>query len=220
MNCTTWHDYRLVTTPTTPGGFAGEPVHPAYYPRLWEAAGFTPVSQYGSYWTPPLVSEHARFAARAEGAYASGVEVRPVSVGDLPAMYQLAMLGFEHAYMFSRVEPDEFAALYTADRAASVAGTSFVAVEDGRPLGFLYTFVAELPDGPAGVFKSVAVHPDARGRNVYMALFARAFESFLDRKLERAITALIHVDGTPAKMGWNDPARTYKQYALYEHTTR
>jgi GNAT superfamily N-acetyltransferase len=218
MNFTTWHDYRLITERTEPGGFTGEPVHPEYYPQLWQGAGFAPTARYGSYWFPALAAQHAKFAARAQAALDAGIDVRPSSVGDLPAMYQLAMIGFSEAHMFSRIEPDEFAALYTADRAASVAGTTFVAVEDGRPLGFIYSFVAELPTGPAGVAKTVAVHPDARGRNVYQALFARVFETFLERNLERGIAALIHVDGTPSKMGWQDPARLYKSYALYEQT--
>jgi GNAT superfamily N-acetyltransferase len=218
INFTTWHDYRLIVERTSPGGFTGEPCHPSYYPRLWQAAGFAPTSRYGSYWTPALAPTHARFAARAANALDAGVMVRPMTVGDLPALFQLAMIGFADAHLFSRVEPDEFAALYGADRAASVAGTTFVAVAEGRPLGFLYTYVADLPDGPAGIFKSVAVHPDARGRNVYQALFARAFEAFLERGLDRAIAALIHVDGSPAKMGWQDPDRIYKHYALFELT--
>ncbi|MCB9559391.1 MAG: GNAT family N-acetyltransferase [Kofleriaceae bacterium] len=216
INFTTWHDYRLVTDAPEPGWFTGEPSHPAYYPRLWRAAGFTPASAYGSYWMPELGPLHDRFLARAERAADAGVTVRPVSVGDLPAVYQLSMIGFRDAHMFSQIEPDEFAALYGADRAASVASTSFLAVDDGRPVGFLYTFMTDLPRGRVGVAKSIAIRPEARDRGVYHALFAAAIGAFRDHDAVAGIAALIHIDGEPAKMGWQVPDRRFKTYELFE----
>jgi GNAT superfamily N-acetyltransferase len=217
INFSTWNDYRFRTECTEPGAwFAGEPFHPDYYPRLWEAAGFRAASRYGSYWFGDLEDQLARFAPRAAAAADDGVEVRALRVGDLPSLYQLAVSGFRTAYMYSPIEPDEFASIYGADRAVESAGTSFVAVADGRPIGFVYNFVAPLPRGPAGVVKTIVVSPEARKRSVYHALMAASFRVFLDGGLTRGIAGLMHEDGEPQKMGWCVPQNLLSKYVVYE----
>lgn len=216
INYSTWNDYRLTTEATEPGWFAGEPYHPSYYPRLWAAAGFAVATRYGSYWLGDLAAVCARFAPKIARARASGVELRALRAGDLPSLYQLAIAGFRGAYMYSPIEPDEFAAIYSADRAADVAGTSFVAVDEGRPLGFVYTYVADLPRGRAGVVKTIVVAPEARDRGVYHGLLATALQAFLDQGVTRALGALMHAEGEPALMGWCRPENLFKQYVLYE----
>ena len=213
----TWNDYRFTEGPSTsPGWFQGEPLHPESYPRLWGLAGFAVATRYGSYWLGDLEAVRARFAGKIARARNAGVVVRSVSEADLPSLYQLALAGFRGAYMYSPIEPDEFASLYTADRAADVAGTSFIATLDGRSVGFVYNYVAALPDGPAGIVKTIVVAPEARALGVYHDLLATSLGAFLERGVTRAIGALMHADGDPSLMGWCRPEMTFKQYALHE----
>jgi GNAT superfamily N-acetyltransferase len=217
INYSTWNDYRFRTLCTEPGvSFAGEPFHPDYYPRLWEAAGFRVATNYGSYWFGDLDAMIERYAPRVAASVDAGVEIRSLRVGDLPMLYQLAISGFRNAYMYSPIEPDEFASIYGADRAAESSATSFVAVHDGKPIGFQYNFIASLPSGPVGVAKTIAVSPEARGRSTYHALMSASYRSFLDAGMTRAIAALIHEDGEPAKMGLCVPDNLLAKYALYE----
>jgi hypothetical protein len=217
INYSTWNDYRFVVgDPTSRGWFQGEPLHPESYPRLWGLAGFAVATRYGSYWLGDLEAVRARFAGKISNARNAGVVVRPVSAGDLPSLYQLALGGFRSAYMYSPIEPDEFASLYTADRAADVAGTSFIATLDGRAVGFVYNYVAALPDGPAGIVKTIVVVPEARALGVYHDLLATSLGTFLERGVTRALGALMHADGDPSLMGWCRPEMTFKQYELYE----
>lgn len=209
----TWNDYRFTVGGDDAGWFPGEPRHPAYYPRLWEQAGFTVCARYGSYWLgdlPAIVAKFAPVIAR------GGAEVRPVTAADLPSLYRLAMSGFRDAFMYSPIEPDEFASLYAGDRVTAGLATSFLATEQGRPCGFIYTYVADLPGGPAGVIKTVLVDGAARGGGAYATLMSAAIEAFLAGGVTRALGGLMHADGSPAAMGWCRPEMSFKQYVLLE----
>lgn len=211
INYSTWNDYRFATE--TGGWFRGEPYHPAYYPALWANAGFDVCAHYGSYWLGPLAPVVERcLPVAARGA----TTVRPVTSADLPALYQLAIAGFHRAFMYAPIEPEEFASLYAGERVTSATATSFLAVDRGRPCGFVYTYVADLPDGPAGIFKTVVVDPRVRGTSAYAALTIAGIEAFRARGVDRAICGLMHADGSPAAMGWCRPEMSFKQYVLLE----
>jgi hypothetical protein len=214
MNYSTWNDYRFVVAQNEPGSFRGEPDHPSFYPRLWERAGFAPVSRYASHWID-MPEALARWVPKVARARELGVTVRAATMADAPAIYRLALAAFADAYLYSPIEPDEFASIYGADRVATSA--PYLALVDGEPVGFLYAFVADLPRGRAGVIKTVAVAPAARDRGVYHALFAGALQAFVDAGVPSAIAALMHVDGSPALMGWARPGTLWKEYALYQH---
>ncbi len=205
MNGATWFDYRFVVAGDA-ASFTGEPRHPAYYPRLWEAAGFAPCSHYGSFWIDDVDAVLDRWAPKV----ARDVVVRPAAAGDLPAIHAIAHEAFAGAYMFSPIGLAELAALYGG---AAGGGGAFV-VDD---LGFTYTFVADLGGEPVTILKTIAISPAARDRGVYHALFSAALRAGRERGARRAIAALIHLDGSPALMGWQR-GRVFKRYALYEHS--
>ena len=215
MNFTTWHDYRFVTEGEA-GWIPGEPYHHRYYPRLWEASGFAAAGRYASHWVADIDAVLARFAARAELATASGVSLRPVEPGDLPALYRLAVAGFADNWQYSPIDPEEFAALYSGERSAAGAATSYVAVAGGAPIGFYYTFRAVLPAGETSIGKTIVVDAGQRDRGVYHLMMS-AWLREAKAAVGRAIAALFHCDGSPALMGWERAGAAFKRYALYEH---
>lgn len=217
INYSTWNDYRFVVRETEPGAwFPGEPRHPAYYPRLWEAAGFVACSGYASHWIDELPAQIARMAPKVARSREAGATLRPIGVADLPALYHLAHAAFRDAYMFSPLEPDEFAALYGREQATIASDTSYLALLGDRPVGFVYGFVADVGGAPAGIIKTIAIAPEARDAGIYHALLSEVMASFAGLGIRRAIAALMHLDGSPALMGWQRGA-LFKQYALYEH---
>ena len=213
MNYSTWNDYRFVVARTEGGTFRGEPEHPDYYQRLWEAAGARVVSRYASHWID-MPAALARWAPKLARAREAGLTVRRASAADAPAIFALALAGFRDAYMYSPIEPDEFASIYGADRASD--GLTYLVLDGGRPIGFMHSFLADLPRGRVGIAKTIAVAPDARDRGAYHLLFASALEGFQAAGVGDAIAALFHLDGTPAQMGWAQPGTLFKQYALYD----
>jgi GNAT superfamily N-acetyltransferase len=217
VNFTTWHDYRFATD-GGPGWVPGEPYHHDYYPELWTGAGFGVVSRYATHWVNDTQAVIDRFADRAALAARSGVVLRTVEASDLPALYRLAITGFAANYMYTPIEPDEFAHLYAADGARLQAGasTSYVALADGAPVGFYYTFGASLPGGEASVGKTIVVDPAVRDRGIYHLMMSAWLIAARDSG-RRALPALFHLDGSPALMGWQRSGDLFRTYALFEH---
>jgi hypothetical protein len=213
MAYSTWNDYRFVVERTEPGSFRGEPDHPDHHVRLWERAGFVPCARYASHWID-VRGALDRWAPKVERARAGGLSVRAASAADARSIFQLALCGFRDAYMYAPIEPDEFASIYGADRAAD--GLTFLAIEAGVPVGFMHGFVADLPRGRVGIAKTIAVASSARDRGAYQLLFSTMLEAFAAAGVHDAIAALFHLDGAPAHMGWARPGTLFKQYALYE----
>jgi GNAT superfamily N-acetyltransferase len=215
VNFSTWHDYRFATG-GGPGWFPGEPYHHDYYPELWTGAGFAVVSRYATYWVNDTQAVIDRFAPGVELARRSGVELRTVEARDLPALYRLAVTGFAANYMYSPIEPDEFAHLYAADRVNAGASTSYVALADGAPVGFYYTFPTSLPAGEGQVGKTIVVDPAQRKRGIYHLLMTAWLTTARDSG-RAALPSLVHLDGSPALMGWHRSGDLFRNYVLFEH---
>jgi hypothetical protein len=220
IDYTTWHGYRLTVDGFDAGWLPGEPFHPAYYPALWRTAGFTIAGTYSTNWIKDVDGAIERFAGPARSCLAAGYTARPLGVdtGDLAALHEISLAAFADAFMYSPIERDEFAALYPPGQAAAAAGTSLVAcAPDGEPCGFLYGFVVEVPGrGRTGVIKSLAISPEHRGCSTYHLLFHRYLTRLRDAGVRDHLCALMHREGTPARMGWIRPDTTFKEYALYE----
>jgi hypothetical protein len=218
VNFTTWHDYRFSVDGGSPGArwIPGEPFHHDYYARLWPAAGFRVAGHYASHWVASIDDTLARFADRADRALASGVVLRGVETSDLPALYRMAIAGFAGNWMYSPIDPDEFAVLYAADRVSAGAGTSYVAALEGAPVGFYYTFPASLPGGTTSIGKTIVVDSALRDRGIYHLMMS-AWLREAKTAGRRAIAALFHLDGSPALMGWQRAGDAFKNYVLFEH---
>jgi hypothetical protein len=204
-----------------PGGIAdwvpGEPRHHDWYPGLWTEAGFSIAGNYSSNWLYEPEAISARFGVKAALSLSRGNRVRPLAAADLPALFQIAMIGFADAFMYTPIEPAEFALLYGSARVSAAAGSSYVAVDGAdRTLGFIYTFDTVLDGEPASIWKTVAVLPDARDSGVYHHLVHTYLREGLERGQRRFLATLMHIDGTPAHMGWARPDTVVREYALFE----
>ena len=213
----TWHDYRFLTRAEAPEWIPGEPYHPAYYPALFEAAGFRPVATYSSNWLGDSSEQADRFAPKAARSREAGYRVRPLEPRDVDALYQVATAAFASAWMYSPIERDEFAALYTPEQAARVAPFSFLGLApDGEPIGFMYDFPLAIAGRQASVCKTVAVHPAHRSSGIYHAMMHAWFAGQRAAGIRHAIGGLMHNDGSPSLMGWATPETLLKEYKVYE----
>jgi hypothetical protein len=217
MNFSTWYDYRLVTRSTAPGWIPGEPYHPAHYPALFEAAGFTAAATYSSNWLGEVGDNIDKFAAKAKRSRDEGYRVRNLEPRDLDALYELAIAAFSSAWMYSPIERDEFAALYTPAQAERVAPYSFLGLApDGEPIGFMYDFPLPIAGTTASVCKTVAVHPAHRASGIYHAMMHAWFSGQREAGVRASIGALMHNDGSPSLMGWAKEETLLREYRLYE----
>jgi GNAT superfamily N-acetyltransferase len=217
MLYSTWHDYRFVVADRGDGWIPGEPVHQPFYPRLWTEAGFTVATRYGSYWMGEPEELIARFADRAAQGAAAGFTLRPPRAEDLPALHALSVEAFAGAWMYAPIERDEFTALYTPERIAQGADSSFVAVAPtGEPAGYMYNFELPLGGELAAVCKTIAVAPRFRDQKIYHLLMHAWYRAQAARGVRRFVGALMHAEGDPAKLGWCRPENALKEYAVHE----
>jgi hypothetical protein len=215
IDFTTWHTYRLVTRSAIRDVIPGEPVHPAWYPRLWEGAGFAPVTRYSSNWLDgeAVIAQLGVVAARCASR---GHAVRPLAVADAPALFGLAAECFAGAWMYSPIDGAEFAALYGAERAAAASASSLVAEKGGELAGFMYNFDAVLDGERTSVCKTIGVRHRSRAAGVYPLLMCRWAEEARARGCTRLAGALMHADGSPGTLGWIRPETMIREYAIYE----
>lgn len=216
IDFTTFHNYRLVVSSAARGYIPGEPYHPDWYPRLWRAAGMTAAGSYSSNWLSHEML--ADLSARADRCRAEGYTIRHLAgAGDLEALYRLSLSAFADAFLYTPIERDEFAALYGADRAGAVASSSYLALApDGEPVGFLYGYPAELDDQPAMVCKTITVAPAHRRSGAYHLLLHTWFREQHDAGHRRFVGALMHREGSPARLGWTTAETTLREYEVYE----
>lgn len=219
INFSTWHDYRFVVQDEAPGVWVpGEPYHRAYYPRLWSEHGFEIGGNYSTNWIPDAQANIDRMAPGAETFAANDLRIRTLAgPSDFAALFELSRIGFADAWMYSPIEPAEFAAIYTPEQVASAAAGAYLAITpDDEPIGFFYTTTAVTDsDEPIAVAKTIAVRHDYRNRGVYHALFRNWFVERQAAGCDRYIAALIHIDGAPAGMGWHT-GPIVRKYAVYE----
>lgn len=219
IDFTTWHNYRFLVESTTSDWIPGEPYHHDYYPGLWRAAGLEEASTYSSNWLGSAEDHMERFADRAEQCRKDGYSVRHISPQtDLDALFSMSLDAFADAWMYSPIERDEFAALYTPEQAALVAPSSYVVLApDGEPVGFLYAFSLALAGKKlVSVCKTIAVVKAHQNKRPYHLMMHTWFDEQRAAGCREFAGALMHCDGAPALMGWTKPETRIKEYKVYE----
>jgi GNAT superfamily N-acetyltransferase len=218
MNFTTWHACRFVVEGQEAGWIPGDPHHPSYYPKLWESVGFSPLATYSSHWLLQPESELLRLRSRSEACLDGGYTLRRPAPEDRPVFHALTMRAFADAFMFSPIDPEEHAALYPESLLGGAAArhSALALAPDGEPVGYLWTFPARVAGRDALVAKTLAVVPEHRNRNVYSLLVADLFRNGLDHGFCDFVAAVMHVEGSPSRMGWIRDETRIKRYALHE----
>ncbi len=220
INFTTWHNYRFVVRGHDVGWIPGEPFHHAYYPALWEAAGFARAERYSSNWMTDPASIVERFAPRATACLEAGCTIRNVrpDAQEMARALSISRRAFAGARMYSEADPAELGLLYHPDKIAPIASFSYMAFSpDGSPAGFILTFpIAVAGRSRCIVIKTVAVDPAYRSLGCYKLLIHRAMSDQLAAGFEHFVAALMHMDGSPKQMGWATPETCIKEYAVYE----
>jgi GNAT superfamily N-acetyltransferase len=176
MEVCTWFPYRARLGPEDCPSFPLE-VHSS--PEPWQATGYRVVAHYNSILVPHD-SLLERFGGAQERLEAAGFSFRDLDPErfeeDLALGWELSRAAFAEAYAYVDLPWTAFLALYRGYRAYLVPELSCLAFDpDGRPVGYYFNFPGPTFDGqPTGVYKTVAVHPRARGQGVAAALMERA----------------------------------------------
>ena len=176
MEVCTWFAYRANSGPHDFPPFALEP---SFVSGPWQVAGFSEVAHYNSVLVPhaPLLERFGGTCGRLE---AQGFRFRAMDMDhfdrDLALGWELSCAAFEEAYAFVPLPWPAFRATYTGYRALLDPRMICLAFDpSGRPVGYYLNLPGPMFEGAqTAIYKTVAVHPAARGKRLAAALLERA----------------------------------------------
>lgn len=218
IDFTTFHNYRFTVSGHDSGAIPGEPVHPAFYPRLWTDAGFERLATYSSNWVGDTQRHINRFARRARGALEAGYTIRRTNADerDLELIYEVIGQAFAPAFMYSPIDWAEFRSLYSPALLERARDLTYLALApNGDPAGFFFGYELVLQGRRTQICKTVAAAPEHQGAGVY-GLLGRTWLSDHTHRIDEFSVALMHCDGSPSLLGLTSPDSRIKEYALYE----
>ena len=219
MDGDTWHSYRLNTGPHEEPPFLMEPANPAYYPALWEQAGFTVAEWYCSKVVEDLAGAARETARIAERALRRGYRLRLLDrsrlAEELRVLHAISCRIFARNAYYTDIPAAEFLALYQGVETLLRDGLSWFAVDSrGEDVGFVFAFPdAARPDTVN--IKTLGVVPEHQRTGVSMALIHRVYAEMPALGFDRANLCLIRDGNASARMD-GGLGRVFRRYALYQ----
>jgi hypothetical protein len=115
MNFDTWHAYRLRTAGFEEPTFLMEPYNPSFYPAIFAALDFAPISQYVTKTVTHPATLMSAWEVHHRAAIAKGYRFRsidPAALGsEMSLIYQLSLAAFRDNLFFTGIPEEEFRAL-------------------------------------------------------------------------------------------------------------
>ncbi len=176
MEVCTWFTYRVRLGPHD---FPCFPLEVDADPEPWLASGYALVAHYNSILVPHDTLAQ-RFGGTQSRLEAAGYRFRPLNLdrfeADLELGWRLSCAAFAEAYAYVGLPWPAFRTLYTGYRAYLDPRLCCLAFDPGGdPVGYYFNFPGPVFEGrPTAIYKTVAVHPRARGQRVAAALLERA----------------------------------------------
>lgn len=156
MNFNTWHPYRFRTKGFDAPTFFMEPYNPSYYPTLFAALNFVPVSHYVTKTVADLSPLLSFWEPYYHDAISKGFKFRSFNLDavntEMSLIYRLSLAMFRENLFFAKVSEPEFRALYS--------GTA------GHIDPDLFLFLLDPSGEPAGLSFSLADHRQPHTVNV------------------------------------------------------
>jgi GNAT superfamily N-acetyltransferase len=207
MNGSTWHQYRLAM----PSGrtFLGDVYHKSWYHDQFGNAGFAPIATY-----------HSSIAELGQPRDTRGQGSRDLDRDhfeqELRTIYDISIASFSGNLYYSPVEFVDFAAMYRRLRAVvDPRLVKFALGGQGQEIGFMFA-IPDLMDKSRQtiVLKTIAVHPDHRGKGVMQTLADAVRSTALELGYSKAIYALYEATNRSGKLA--SGGEVIRTYHLYE----
>jgi hypothetical protein len=218
MNFDTWHAYRLRTGGFEEPTFMMEPYNPSFYPAIFAALDFAPISQYVTKTVTHPATLMSAWEEHHRAAIARGYRFRSIDPAALDSemslIHRLSLATFCDNLFFTGIPEEEFRALYAG--AASRLDPHlliFLLDPQGIPVGLSFSS----PDArmPATVnLKTFGVLPRVRGEGAGAALAYESYRRFAERGFQQVNHCLMRV-GNRADHFDGGLGEVTREYALY-----
>jgi L-amino acid N-acyltransferase YncA len=218
LNGSTWESYRFRTS-DDPAPFFLETANPAYYNKLFLAAGFKPLKTYYSFEVKPLEPMSERIRNREQHFLNTGItfrEMDPVHYeADVRKIYALSLECFKDNFLYTPYPIEAFAKKYRLLEDVFDPSMTLLAEDDGQLVGFVFMIDdAFCTTEKRVVFKTYAVHP----RQKYAGLGAVLSQRLIEQLLQNGYTSSIHALVIEGSISFNISSahsKVYRTYQLY-----
>ena len=152
-----WLGYRMQLSGHEDLPFTGEPHQPAYYPKLWETAGFKLTESYLSNFYPKVspTTQEAKLAKRYEAALAAGIKIRSPHKSDWTEVslqvFELLNRLYRDFPIYRSLHVAQFSAIFEKYRYILDFSMVKLAYQEEKLVGFLIT----MPDYGALVYQKL-----------------------------------------------------------------
>ncbi len=218
MDLDTWHAYRLRTAGFDEASFLMEPYNPAYYPALFEAAGFAPISRYVTKTVAqpalPMRAWQAPYTRVLERAYSFRSFDPGMRPEELRLIYALSTEIFCRNPFYVAISEAEFARMY-AGEAGQLDKDLFVFMLDphGETVGFAFAAPDRRRRETLNI-KTFGTLPRVHGIGAGAALAMEVYRRAIGRGFTRINHCLMRA-GNEADLMDRGMAQVTREYTLY-----
>lgn len=226
LDGTTWRRYRFIIERGNEPPFFLEPDNPDAWPSHFTAAGFSQFATYSSSLNTNLNYIDPRIEAVAERMRRQNVVIRPLDPArfdqELDTIFELSLRGFQHNFLYSPIERDEFKLMYRRVQPYLRPELTLLAEHDGKIAGFLFA-IPDMLQARRGVavdtvvMKSITVLPGKTYGGLGNLLMVRTISNIRELGYKRAIHALVY-DSNNARNMSAHYAEPMRRYALFSRT--
>lgn len=243
MDGDTWHRYRFNIGPAEEPPFLMEPYNPAYYPRLWEEAGFQLLESYHSKRLDDVTPVVEKFQSIHARSMQRGYELQPFDPkrfdDGLRRLYELSLEIFSQNKLYRDISWEHFCKLYEPMRSVLDSRLAwFARSPEGKDVGFMFAvhdyhaaavamrgksnllakvrFILNRHKAKAINLKSMGVVPGHRHSGIGVALVCEIYRQMLAMGYKRANLCLIHDDNPSSRLDGGF-ASILRRYCLYRY---
>lgn len=152
-----WIGYRMKVSGFERMPFTSEPHNPAYYPKLWQAAGFKEIEQYTSnfYHSIPPQYESKKMAKRYQSFVDKGYRITSPKREDWPTVslevFELLRTLYKDFPLYQEITAEQFSQIFADLKQVIDFSMVKLAYKDEQLVGFLIT----LPDYGNGIYQKM-----------------------------------------------------------------
>ncbi len=223
MDGNTWRRYRVLTERGGESAFFMEPDNPDFWPTIFVAAKFSPLSTYSSSLVWDLSrrdprTDHARERLRREGVQIRHLDPHQFE-DDLRRIFRVSIVSFTRNYLYTEVSEEAFLAQYLPYKDKIRPELILLAEHRGKPVGYIFA-IPDYAEAQRGepirtvIGKTLAVLPGRRYGGLGLVLVSMLHQQALDLGYARLIHALQHEANQVRNMS-GFFGEVMRQYALY-----
>jgi len=220
MEGSTWYGYRF-NVEGEAARFTMEPLHKAYYPALFEAAGMETIGAYVSQLDDNIIKTTEQLQAGALPEQFNGLHFRHINMEafeeELERIGSFCLEAFKENFLYTPLAVADFVQLYLPYKSAFKKELVYIAETQNGDIDAILFCMPNYndPTGSSFIVKTVARKKDSsyRGTGRYMSRLV--YEEAHKLNYTKAIHALIYDTNFSKGMSKDFEGKDYKRYALY-----